>query len=77
MATGEEGETSDSDVLYHYARTDGMVGILTSKQVWASGISFLNDGDEIVHALKLAAGLTEGQIAEVGDSTARSHSWLP
>lgn len=41
-------------VLYHYTGGHGLVGILDSKQVWATNIHCLNDSKEFVHALALA-----------------------
>jgi hypothetical protein len=41
-------------VLYHYTGGHGLVGILDSKQVWATNIHCLNDSKEFVHALTLA-----------------------
>lgn len=41
-------------ILYHYTSGQGVVGILDSKQVWATNIHCLNDSKEFVHALSLA-----------------------
>jgi hypothetical protein len=33
-------------LLYHYTTLDGLLGILDKKELWATGISYLNDTSE-------------------------------
>lgn len=40
--------------LSHYTTITGMMGIITSKCLWASNASFLNDRTELLHALSVA-----------------------
>lgn len=41
---GENPET-----LYHYTNSQGLIGILGYKSMWASNVCFLNDSKELVH----------------------------
>ena len=41
------------DVLYHYTTQAGLLGIIQSKQIWATSVLFLNDTTEINYAIKL------------------------
>lgn len=40
------------DILAHYTNIDGALGILGRKEIWASNIMYLNDKEELIHALK-------------------------
>lgn len=44
-----------SDVLWHYTRQRGLLGILADGNMWATDFRFLNDGEEYRHALGLIA----------------------
>jgi len=35
--------------LYHYTNTDGVIGIIQSNNLWATGFQSLNDATELVH----------------------------
>lgn len=39
--------------LYHYTSLTGMIGIITSKAIWATDCSFLNDRSEFDYARTL------------------------
>src|SRR6267378_5669158 len=41
------------DVLYHYTDASGLLGILESKELWATNIYFLNDSSELHYSLDL------------------------
>lgn len=41
------------DFLYHYTDANGLLGIITSRKVWATHYSFLNDYNEFDYAKKL------------------------
>jgi Protein of unknown function (DUF2971) len=40
-------------ILYHYTNQRGLLGILSSKQIWASHTQYLNDAREFQHAIDL------------------------
>src|SRR5262245_58864537 len=39
--------------LYHYTSLGGLVGIVESKSIWATHISYLNDAAEVRYAIEL------------------------
>lgn len=39
--------------LYHYSTADGLVGILQSRQFWATNVRFMNDTSELAHGVGL------------------------
>jgi hypothetical protein len=39
--------------LYHYTSTDGLHGIVSSGELWATKIRYLNDSSELMHALEI------------------------
>lgn len=39
--------------LWHYSNGDGVIGILANKKLWATHVSFMNDTEEYVQALKM------------------------
>lgn len=41
------------DVLHHYTDSAGLLGILESKELWATNIYYLNDSSELHYALDL------------------------
>lgn len=45
--------TENSDILYHYTTLDGLLGILNSKNLWATNICYLNDSREFMHTIDL------------------------
>lgn len=42
------------NTLYHYTSLGGMLGILSSKSIWATHASYLNDASEFFHGLDFA-----------------------
>lgn len=57
----------DNDVLYHYTTSDGLIGIINSKSLWATCIDFLNDPNELTYGINLCH-----QIVESLDSISES-----
>ncbi|HEX8048962.1 DUF2971 domain-containing protein [Rhizobium sp.] len=53
--------------LYHYTSLSGLLGILSSKVLWATDIGFLNDREEFKHAIKLVIGLLEQRLTNATD----------
>jgi hypothetical protein len=44
-------------LLYHYTSMAGAIGILRTKQMWATHLRYLNDSQEFVHGLGIAASI--------------------
>ncbi|MBS7777713.1 DUF2971 domain-containing protein [Acidovorax sp. CCYZU-2555] len=42
----------DSALIYHHTTTEGLIGILENKEIWATNIRFLNDYEELVAGLR-------------------------
>jgi hypothetical protein len=42
----DKKEAKPEGLLYHYTTLDGLLGILDKKELWATGISYLNDTSE-------------------------------
>lgn len=58
-----------TNILYHYTSLAGLMGILTSKALWASEIKYLNDAEE----LKYLGNITRTAILQrKGDDDATS-----
>ena len=49
-----EPNTKSVSSLSHYTNLAGLIGILESKQLWASNVAFLNDREELLHGVKCA-----------------------
>ena len=49
------GASQPPDVVYHYTTAAGLLGICTSKKIWATNIRYLNDSEEFRYTLDLAA----------------------
>lgn len=65
---GYEPWKKPDDFLYHYTTTEGLIGIITSGQLWMTNAGFLNDSQEITYgAAKAATQLrdkaTEARVA--------------
>jgi hypothetical protein len=41
-------------VLYHYTTQAGLLGIITSREIWATHTQYLNDSQEFQHAVAVA-----------------------
>jgi hypothetical protein len=59
----QEDEASDSErspipqtetPLYHYTTQRGLLGIISSKEIWVTHTQYLNDRRQFVHAIDLA-----------------------
>jgi hypothetical protein len=53
---------STSEEIYHYTDINGLIGILTKQEIWASDCQLLNDGTE----LKYARNLFNKEVAKLG-----------
>ena len=48
-------------VLYHYTTQEGLLGIVSSKEIWATHTQYLNDTREFHHALEILQQETTDQ----------------
>jgi hypothetical protein len=48
------------DLLYHYTDSSGLMGILNSKELWATDALFTNDRTEVLHSLFVLRRILEG-----------------
>ncbi len=39
------------EILYHYTTQTGLLGMVTSREIWASHMQYLNDVREFLHAI--------------------------
>jgi DUF2971 family protein len=53
--------------LYHYTSPAGLLGIIESKSLWASGIQYLNDTAEFKHAAAIAHDLLTQYLENEND----------
>jgi Protein of unknown function (DUF2971) len=56
------------DLLYHYTTQNGLLGVVTSREIWASHTQYLNDSREFRHALEVVR--EELAIMKLEDSSA-------
>jgi hypothetical protein len=49
-----------SGLIYHYTSQDGLLGILRTKQIWATNAHYQNDSKEFQYALELSRGIISG-----------------
>lgn len=52
------------ELLWHYTNWAGLNGILKAGKLWASHISYLNDSNELRHAVKLFQSVVDEQFAD-------------
>jgi hypothetical protein len=52
-------KSSVPEILYHYTNSAGLLGIITSKTLWATHVRFLNDGSEIRYPRELLGTVVE------------------
>jgi Protein of unknown function (DUF2971) len=64
-ATWEANHAFIPNLLYHYTTADGLIGIINSRKMWASNISYLNDSSE----LSYASGLVRAVLFNKKDHT--------
>jgi hypothetical protein len=58
-----------NQILYHYTDANGLLGIVKSRELWATHILHLNDSSEYSHAVQVAAkqtkkGLLSAELTE-------------
>lgn len=56
-------------ILFHYTNQQGLLGIFESRSLWATKIQFLNDQQEMNHALELADSILDEKITSTSDTS--------
>ncbi|MYM34952.1 DUF2971 domain-containing protein [Duganella sp. FT94W] len=73
------GETFKSPLdkpLYHYTGIEGLMGMISSRKLWAGNIHFMNDSEELKHAVGLLEEhLSVAVSTSSGNDLKRSHLW--
>jgi hypothetical protein len=60
--------------LYHYTTADGLIGILQSRQIWATNVRFMNDTSELGYGIRMVRDIFDDvrrQAADLGARQAR------
>lgn len=52
-------EAGSDDTVFHYTNSDGLLGILADRAVWATHIEYLNDSKEFAYARELVEEVIE------------------
>ncbi|MGE6320057.1 DUF2971 domain-containing protein [Pseudomonas oryzihabitans] len=68
-------DTNELLTLYHYTDQAGFLGIMQSRQLWATKIQYLNDSNEYKLALGIASDILEKKISKTKNST-NTHNLL-
>ena len=62
------GSKEPPKLLFHYTSTEGLLGILESKTLWATDFRYLNDPDEFAFARRLIVRELRKRVPHVVDS---------
>jgi hypothetical protein len=57
---GEVFRTPQPPVLYHYTNREGFLGIMNTRELWASNLRFLNDSRELQCGLEMISKVLHG-----------------
>lgn len=61
----ESDETRDRpEQLYHFTDTEGFTGIITSRCLWSSLATALNDAEEVRHGIEIAKAIVADRLAK-------------
>jgi Protein of unknown function (DUF2971) len=61
MTLKELRASRPTGLLYHYTTQAGLLGIIRSRTLWATGIQYLNDTTEFRYAIELLRELADGR----------------
>src|SRR4051812_23751258 len=56
-----------SGTLYHYTTQSGLIGIIRSRELWATDSQYLNDVKEYAHAFDLAGAVISRRLSLATD----------
>jgi hypothetical protein len=60
-----------NETLFHYTSPSGLLGIIASQTLWATGIRYLNDASEMSYAAELASRVIGEQLETRADALSR------
>ena len=66
---GHQPWKNPDDFLYHYTTTAGLIGILTSQNIWLTNAGFLNDSEELAHGAGHAVKQLRSQAKNMRSSS--------
>lgn len=64
--------TDESDLLFHYTPFASFLAILQSGKLWATGVQYLNDSQELLHAIGLAGDYVRDRLGSEKTREAQS-----
>jgi hypothetical protein len=62
---------SPPSTLYHYTTADGLIGILQSRQIWATNVRFMNDTSELAYGIRMVRAIFDDVGRRATDDGAR------
>lgn len=66
-------EQADVKMVWHYTDATGLLGILSSGELWATQMSMLNDSSEMTYGCSRAAEVLESAIEVVAEEERSAH----
>lgn len=64
------------EAIFHYTTAEGLLGILTSGEMWATNYKYLNDSSELEHAFRLLNRILAEVLESASDLSALSRATL-
>lgn len=61
------------EYLYHYTRSEGLIGIVNTGKIWATNILYLNDAKEFRHGVELGAKYVKQLFEEATDPDQKAY----
>jgi len=61
-----------NDTVFHYTPQSGVLGIIKSKELWASQVQYMNDSTEYNSALQLANDILKKRSSEANSATSNT-----
>jgi hypothetical protein len=68
MTEWSRAQQQPPPVIYHYTDAVGLLGIVRSKEIWASHAAFLNDSSEVVYIKRVLKTVTTALKARYDES---------
>lgn len=69
-------ESSSVPRLYHYTDLGGMIGIVSTNDLWLTHSRFSNDDEELTHGQRVVANTLESEKSRAASSTPEKLSYL-
>jgi len=65
------------DVLHHYTSTEGLYGIIESREIWATNVLYLNDASELSDASEVLTYELESTPLRLGEKAREYLKYIP